>query len=69
MCIMKIQQNYSRNINLGNYENARIGITLEKEVNVKSKQEIKKISNSLLEICKSLVHEELEQLKEEENGR
>jgi len=66
---MKITKHFDRNLNLGNYENARIGITLEKEVNVKSKQEIKKISNSLLEICKELVHEELEQLKEEENGR
>ena len=67
--MMKITKHFDRNLNLGNYTTARVGITLEKEINVKSKQEIKKISNSLLEICKELVHEELEQLKEEENGR
>jgi len=63
---MKIQQNYSRNINLGNYENARIGITLEKEVENPNEAKIKKISNKLLELCKKLVNEELADLKEEE---
>jgi len=65
---MKITKHYDRNINLGNYQTARVGITLEKEVDVGSTPELKKISNSLLEKCKELVHEELEQLKEEENG-
>lgn len=66
---MKISKHYDRNINLGNFQTARIGITLEKEVDVTSKPELKKISNSLLEICKELVNEELEKLKEEQNGR
>ncbi len=66
MCIMKIQQNYSRNINLGNYQTARIGITLEKEVENPNEAKIKKISNKLLELCKKLVNEELADLKEEE---
>ena len=62
---MRITKHYDRNINLGNYQTARVGITLEREIEVKSKAEIKKISNSLLKMCKELVNEELEQLKEE----
>ena len=65
---MKITKHYDRNINLGNYETARIGISLEREIDIKSKNQVKKISDSLLQVCKELVHKELKQLKEEENG-
>ena len=63
---MKITKSYDRNINLGNYQTARIGITLEKEVENPNEAKIKKISNKLLELCKKLVNEELADLKEEE---
>jgi len=70
---MKIKKSYDKNINLGNYQTARIGITLEKELPEKiSKAKIKEVSNALLEISKEIVNNELENLKEEEeikNGR
>lgn len=67
---MKISKNYSRNVNLGNYETARVGITLDKEIENPSKEKVEKISKSLLNLCKKLVHEELKQIKKEvENER
>jgi hypothetical protein len=62
---MKITKHYSKNLNLGNYESARIGITLEKEVKKPTKQKLIKISKQLLKMCKKLVDKELAELKEE----
>jgi len=66
---MKITKSYDRNINLGNYQTARIGIALEKEVENADATKIKKISNKLLDLCKKLVNEELADLKEEEQEK
>jgi hypothetical protein len=64
---MKISKNYSRNINLGNYQTARIGITLEKEIKGKViGEQLKEVSNKLLQISKKIVNEELESIKTEE---
>ena len=64
---MKLTKHYDRNINLGNYQTARIGITLEKELPDKiAKEKLKLISNKLLSISKELVNEELEAIKTEE---
>jgi hypothetical protein len=64
---MKISKNYSRNINLGNYQTARIGITLEKEIKDKvTGEQLKEVSNKLLQISKKIVNEELESIKTEE---
>lgn len=67
---MKITKTYNRNVNLGNYQTARIGLSLEKEIDDKmSKKELAVISNKLLDVCKDIVKEELETLKEEEAQR
>ena len=64
---MIIKKEYNRNINLGNYQTARIGITLEKEIKGKvTSEKLKEVSNKLLEIGKKLVNEELEAIKIEE---
>ena len=64
---MKITKHYDRNINLGNYQTARIGITLEKELPDKiDGEKLKLIRNKLLSISKEIVHEELEAIKTEE---
>ena len=63
---MKIKKEYNRNINLGNYETARIGISVEKEIPDKiTKEKLTEISNKLLEVCKDIVDEELKTLKGE----
>lgn len=62
---MKLTKHFDRNINLGNYQTARIGITLEKELENPTAEKIKKVSNKLLNLSKKIVNEELEQLKQE----
>jgi len=62
-----IKKSYDRNINLGNYQTARIGITLEKEISGKvNSEKLKEVSNKLLQAAKTIVNEELEALKTEE---
>jgi hypothetical protein len=64
---MIIKKSYDRNINLGNYQTARIGITLEKEITGKvNSKKLKEVSNKLLSVSKKIVNEELEALKTEE---
>lgn len=64
---MVIKKSYDRNINLGNYQTARIGITLEKEISGKvNSEKLKEVSNKLLQAAKTIVNEELEALKTEE---
>ena len=64
---MIIKKEYNRNINLGNYQTARIGITLEKEIKGKvTSEKLKEVSNKLLKVGKKIVNEELEDLQTEE---
>jgi len=64
---MIIKKSYDRNINLGNYQTARVGITLEKEIKGKvTSEKLKEVSNKLLTVGKTIVNEELESIKTEE---
>ena len=64
---MIIKKSYDRNINLGNYQTARVGITLEKEIKGKvTSEKLKEVSNKLLKVGKKIVNEELEDLQTEE---
>ena len=58
---MKIRQHYERLKNLGNYENVKIGVTLETDLTDTSAANIKKVSECLLSKCKELVITELKQ--------
>jgi len=63
---MKLTKHYDRNVNLGNYQTARIGITLETDIENPNKKKIKDASNKLLDLCKELVDNELKTIKKEE---
>jgi len=66
---MKIEKSYSRNINLGNYETLRLGLTIKSDKDIVDIDELRKHSAKLTKLAKQLVNEELEKIKEERNGR
>ena len=65
--MIKITKYYEELIpfNAGTFKNAKIGITLSSDKELTSPEEIKKVSNGLLAIAKSIVKEEVEQFKTE----
>ena len=66
---MRIEKSYSRNINLGNYETLRIGLTIKYDKEINSKAELKKVSMRLSKLAEENVNEELRKIKEERDGR
>jgi hypothetical protein len=69
---MIIKKYYEELVNLGNFENVKIGLSLDLNVpdeTYNNPIDIKKHSNRLFEICKRIVKDEIKQLKQEkENG-
>ena len=65
---MKIKKLYSENVNLGNYENARVGIEITVDKDIKSPEQLEKVSNGVLKLAKNIVRKELEGIKTERGG-
>jgi len=64
--ITKIEKSYTRTVNLGNYENVRVSITLTKNLEGEvTAKEIQKISNKLLALEKAIVENEASTLLKE----
>lgn len=56
---MKIKQSYSRLKNLGNYENVKVGVELEKTITADTYTDLEKASNELHKLCVKLVDKQL----------
>lgn len=68
MSNVRLRKRYSRTINLGNYESARIEIELEKDLENPTPKLIQEASNKLLELEKIIVEQESKGLKLNENS-
>jgi hypothetical protein len=66
---MRIEKSYSRNINLGNYETLRLGITIKSDKEIKDVNELKEHSEKLTKLAEQCITEELRKIKEGRNGR
>lgn len=64
---MKIEKFYGKNANMGNYESVRLGLTIKYDKDIKSKKQLKKVSNNLLKLAKEIIEEEIKKIKEEKN--
>ena len=62
---MKITKSYDENVNLGNYQTARVGITISSDIEITGKEGLREASAKLLEMAKTIVREELQLLKNE----
>lgn len=61
---MRIKKTYEENVNLGNYQSARVGIEITYDKDV-SQEELLEVSNKLGQIAKKAVQNELEIIKKE----
>jgi len=62
---MKIEKHYEQNINLGNYESAKVGLTIQSDKEVKTPQEFDELNQKLFELARNTVKRELDKIKEE----
>ena len=62
---MKLSKYYEENVNLGNYQSARIGLTITSDKEVTKPEEVKALSAKMLNLAKTLVREELDIIKKE----
>ena len=62
---MKLSKYYEENVNLGNYQSARIGLTITSDEEVTKPEEVKALSAKILNLAKTLVREELDIIKKE----
>lgn len=65
---MRIEKTYEQNVNLGNYEMAKIGVKITSDKEIKP-EEFADFSNKLGIIAKKAVQKELEILKQEHNSK
>ena len=65
---MKISKHYEENANLGNYQSAKIGITIHSDKDLKSIEEIEEYSDKLNTLAKRIVRKELTKIKEEKEA-
>ena len=63
----KIHVSYDKNLNMGNYTTARIGLVIDSDKECHGEEEIAQLTEVLLGIAKKVVQNELEKLKTE-NG-
>ena len=62
---MKIEKHYEQNINLGNYEFAKVGLTIQSDKEIKTPQEFDELNQKLFELARNTVKRELDKIKEE----
>lgn len=62
---MKLSKYYEENVNLGNYQSVRIGLTITSDEEVTKPEEVKALSAEMLNLAKTLVREELDIIKKE----
>lgn len=62
---MKLSKYYEENVNLGNYQSTRIGLTITSDEEVTKPEEVKALSAEMLNLAKTLVREELDIIKKE----
>ena len=60
---MKIEKYYEENVNLGNYQTARVGLKIISDKEIKNSEELTIISQKLFSLGKKIVQDEIEQLK------
>jgi hypothetical protein len=63
--MIKIKKSFTRLINIGNFENVKVGVELEKELTATDAESIKKAGGLIGKLVKSIVEEEVLQIKEE----
>lgn len=62
---MKITKSYDENVNLGNYQTARVGLVIECTKEISTAEELEEVSGKLLILAKKVVRQELREIKEE----
>jgi len=62
---MIIKKSYTRLINIGNFENIKVGIELEKEISPTDIEQIKKTSSILGKLASDTIEQEVEKIKKE----
>ena len=64
---MKISKHFEQNVNLGNFQSAKVGLTIHSDKDLKV-EEIEEYSNKLNELAKRIVRKELQKIKEEKEA-
>ena len=62
---MIMKKSYERLVNIGNYENIKVGVTMEKEVKAADAESIRKAGAIIGELCKQVVEAEVKKIKAE----
>lgn len=66
---MIIKKKLERLVNLGHFENVKVGVELEKEVKASGFEDVKKAGIVIGKLAKSIIDEEVKQIKEEEAAK
>jgi len=61
--VIKIKKRYERLVNIGNYENVKVGVELEKDVESSDVKDIKKMAMILGKLAETVTTEEVESIK------
>lgn len=61
--MIKIKKRYERLVNIGNYENVKVGVELEKDVESSDVKDIKKMAMILGKLAETVTTEEVESIK------
>lgn len=62
---MLVKKTYERLVNLGNYENVKIGVTLEQDIKAENPKELAQRILNLGKFAQTLVNKEAEGIKKE----
>ena len=65
---MVIKRLFERLINIGKYENIKVGIQIEKEVKAADAETLKKAGWAIGKLAKTIVEAEVEKIKKEYNN-
>jgi len=66
---MLIKRKYERLVNVGNYENIKVGVMIEKEIKGTDADSIKKAGKVIGDIAKAIVENEVVQIKKDETNK
>lgn len=62
---IKIETHYEENVNLGNYQSAKVGLKIISDKVLENPAEVEKHTSSLITLAKQMVRNELEKVMDE----
>ena len=65
---MKIEKFYGETVDLGNRHFVKLGLNITCDKDIKSAEDIEKVSNKLMLLGKKIIRKEIAQLKEQEEA-